>query len=336
MFLWYNRGEEKQQSKMTSGPTPGQKTIFLHELYQRPLARPGQQRVVDVVPWVGAPRHLGGRWSVFSQELITGARRLVQALSKISRQSIWPSLKTSGQRLQEVWERWRWQKQSTGHRYGLIELIAVFTLALTVSYVGVNYQALLVRTGYWLGGEQRRAEAAQLEQHITQDEVRLSYIPRSTKLAAVAIPVAPSDDRLIIPRLGINVPVVDAVGLDNKDVMRDLETGVVHLPNTAYPGQVGNVFITGHSSYYPWAAGHYKSVFVLLDKLQPGDKIALYRQGEKFIYQVASQRVVAVDDVSVLTQRSDQRKLTLMTCYPVGTNSQRLVIDAYQSNGQAA
>lgn len=311
-------------------PTPGQKTIFLHELYRRQTTAPDRLRVVDVVAPQGQVFGLpsvASSWSGAGQGIKTSLRQSGHALGQY--------LQVAWQHLKEWCERWQWQRKVSGYRRSVPEMVAVFAAALLISYLGVNYQALLARTSYWLDSTQRQAQAAQLEQRIAQDEVQLSYIPRSTKLAAVAIPVAPSDDRLIVPRLGINVPIVDSLSLENKDVMRDLEEGVVHLASTAYPGQVGNVFLTGHSSYYPWATGDYKTVFALLDKLEPGDKIALYWQGEKYIYQVAGQRVVAADDVSVVAQRSDQRKLTLMTCYPVGTNSHRLIIDAYQTGGSA-
>jgi len=58
---------------------------------------------------------------------------------------------------------------------------------------------------------------------------------------------------LYIPRINVRAPIIFS---DNdKDIMKDLERGVSHYPQTALPGKVGNVFISGHSSDYPWRGG---------------------------------------------------------------------------------
>ena len=70
-----------------------------------------------------------------------------------------------------------------------------------------------------------------------------------------------------------------------------------------------------------------KTVFALLPKIKTGDKITVSdREGNKFIYEVKETRVIAKDDMSVLDQHNNERKLlTLQTSYPVGTALQRFV-----------
>ncbi|MBI5754683.1 class D sortase [Candidatus Peregrinibacteria bacterium] len=150
--------------------------------------------------------------------------------------------------------------------------------------------------------------------------------------------ITPPDHRLIIPKIGKNVPIVESKA-DNlysknwpdleKELLSDLKRGVVHYPGTAFPGQKGNVFLTGHSSYYPWDDGEYKDVFALLGKLEVGDEIVLFYKQKEYRYKVSDIREVKPNNVDILKQTDDNR-LTLMTCTPVGTTLRRLVITALQ------
>jgi len=149
--------------------------------------------------------------------------------------------------------------------------------------------------------------------------------------------IAPTDDRIVIPKLGKSVPIVE-MGVEKltgqnwneleKQIQSSLRDGVVHYPGTAIPGQFGNVFITGHSSYYPWDSGQYKDVFATLSKLEVGDRYYVYYKQSKFTYEVITKKEVKPNNVDVLTQPHDEKISTLMTCMPVGTTLRRLIITA--------
>jgi LPXTG-site transpeptidase (sortase) family protein len=150
-------------------------------------------------------------------------------------------------------------------------------------------------------------------------------------------PVGPPEHRLIIPKLNLNVPVTipsyEALLREDwsqveTDIQKALEGGVVHYPGTAKPGQAGNFFITGHSSYYPWAPGNYKTVFARLGDLTVGDEYWVYYGGDKHRYVVTSVTEVKPSNVDVLDQPVDRRMSTLMTCVPVGTTLRRLIVAA--------
>jgi sortase A len=137
--------------------------------------------------------------------------------------------------------------------------------------------------------------------------------------------VIPVESRISIPKIGVNAPIVYAESNEEKAIQDALQNGVVHYPGTALPGEVGNTFITGHSSNYWWAAGSYNYVFVLLDKLEVGDKAVVYYNSKKYVYTVSSKKVVEPTDTSVLLPTSTPT-MTLMTCTPAGTSRQRLII----------
>jgi LPXTG-site transpeptidase (sortase) family protein len=157
--------------------------------------------------------------------------------------------------------------------------------------------------------------------------------------AWIDFPVAPTDNRIIIPKLGQSIPIVDMttehIEGENwaeleKQIQGGLQKGVVHYPGTAKPGQFGNVFITGHSSYYPWDPGKFKDVFALLGKLQPGDEFVVYYDQIRYEYRVYDRLEVQPNNVDVLEQPRDRKIITLMTCTPVGTALRRLIIKAEQ------
>jgi LPXTG-site transpeptidase (sortase) family protein len=152
-------------------------------------------------------------------------------------------------------------------------------------------------------------------------------------------PIAPTDNRIVIPKLGKSIPIVE-MGTDQiqgenwndleKQIQAGLQNGVVHYPGTAKPGQYGNVFITGHSSYYPWDPGKYKDVFATLNKLEVGDRYIVYYNQTEYTYQIYDKKEVKPSNVDVLSQPVDQKISTLMTCTPVGTALRRLIITAKQ------
>ena len=160
-----------------------------------------------------------------------------------------------------------------------------------------------------------------------QDGSMLDYLPQ----------VGPPDNRLVIPKLNLNVPIVvppnDALLREDwksleENIQMSLQDGVVHYPGTAKPGQAGNFFVTGHSSYFPWAKGEYKSVFARLSELKTGDEYWVFYGGDRFRYVIEGKKEIKPSDVTVLDQPVSKRIGTLMTCTPVGTTLRRLIINA--------
>jgi LPXTG-site transpeptidase (sortase) family protein len=141
--------------------------------------------------------------------------------------------------------------------------------------------------------------------------------------------VVPSADTISIPKINVNAPVEYITSDQETDIETALENGVVHYSGTALPGQVGNVAIFGHSSNDWWQPGNFKFVFVLLDKLAPGDQITINYNSHQYVYQVTGSQVVDPTDVGVLNPSSTPT-LSLITCTPPGTSLRRLVVTAKQ------
>lgn len=141
--------------------------------------------------------------------------------------------------------------------------------------------------------------------------------------------VVPADPTITIPKINIHSPVVYEPSVAEAAVQKALEGGIDHYGNTPAPGQGGNSVFFGHSSNDWWEPGNYKFVFILLDKLVPGDQFSIDYQGKRFVYQVSGTKVVEPTDLSVLAQ-SPTPTVTLITCTPPGTSWKRLVVVASQ------
>lgn len=134
---------------------------------------------------------------------------------------------------------------------------------------------------------------------------------------------------LVIPKLKLAAPIINPASPDEPDIQKALEEGVAHYPETAEPGELGNMYILGHSSDNPWAKGRFKQVFAGLPNLEIGDEIiAKNSTGQSFRYQVIKKKIVSAADLSALNQPSDRKLLTLQTSYPIGTSFKRLIVIA--------
>ena len=137
-------------------------------------------------------------------------------------------------------------------------------------------------------------------------------------------------NRLKIPSLSIEAPLVESAEANEADYQEALQTGVVHFPGTAKVGELGNAYYFGHSSDFAFAKGDYKTVFALLPNIEMGAEIVVTNaDGVDFKYAVIEKKVVNNNDVSVLEQGDrTQKLLSLQTSYPVGTALQRYVVVA--------
>ena len=130
---------------------------------------------------------------------------------------------------------------------------------------------------------------------------------------------------LKIEKLNILVPIVKDVNGENKTAYnKALNGGVAHFKGTALPGQGSNIFIFGHSSTV-LNRGNYATVFATLNNLEKGDGAQIYYQNQLYSYKVSAKEIIEKTDIDVLNP-TKKEQLTLMTCWPVGTNSKRLIV----------
>ena len=139
------------------------------------------------------------------------------------------------------------------------------------------------------------------------------------------------EPRLIIPKLNVDVPI--SFGVPLSDVMAAMNNGVAHYRiagASAYPGEVGNFVITGHSAGDVYSSNQYKYIFSGLERLQDGDLIYVNYKSVRYTYRVVRKQVIDPTNVAALVIDTDKPLLTLVTCTPLGTSRNRLLVTAEQ------
>ena len=140
-----------------------------------------------------------------------------------------------------------------------------------------------------------------------------------------------ADPRLIIPKLNIDVPINFDIALS--DVMSAMNHGVAHYRiagASAYPGEIGNFVITGHSAGDVYSSNPYKYIFSGLERMEEGDLIYVNYQSVRYTYKVTGKQVIEPTNVAALVMQTDRPLITLVTCTPLGTSRYRLLITGEQ------
>jgi LPXTG-site transpeptidase (sortase) family protein len=128
---------------------------------------------------------------------------------------------------------------------------------------------------------------------------------------------APLIARLTVKSAGIeNLPIT--IGTDDEI----LDTGVAGAYPWSGPGEPGVFSVTAHRV----GAG---GPFLNLDRVSIGDKLSVESQGgEFFSYRVISTEIVEPSDTQVLRGPANESRLVLITCTPIETYADRLVVTA--------
>jgi sortase A len=141
--------------------------------------------------------------------------------------------------------------------------------------------------------------------------------PAPTEDPSLRLPI-----RMVVPKLKLDIRVrevelqlaADQAQWEVADYMAGHHTG------TANPGEMGNVVIAGHRDIRG-------KVFYYLDKLKEGDEIFLYTGLGVYRYIVRGSTQVAPTRTDVMNPTDDAR-LTLITCTPIGLATKRLIVGA--------
>lgn len=116
-----------------------------------------------------------------------------------------------------------------------------------------------------------------------------------------------------IPKIDVNLPVYH-------ESNEALKKGAVHAKNSSFPigGENTNCVIEAHTGYPG------KVLFDNLNELEKGDKIYIHILDETLVYEVSKKDIVKPDETDIKIDAGD--KLSLVTCYPYGINSHRLIV----------
>lgn len=136
---------------------------------------------------------------------------------------------------------------------------------------------------------------------------------------------------------------IDSVGIKNIKISANVESkdeevynkflksGVAHFKGTPLPGDGGNSFIYGHSAVEAFFSRHKdypETIFSRLDNIDVGQRIQIQKDGENLEYIVRNKKIVEPTDFTILQPIQDKENVTLMTCWPLGIGTKRLIVVA--------
>jgi sortase A len=120
---------------------------------------------------------------------------------------------------------------------------------------------------------------------------------------------------LTIPEINAELAIVE--GTDPND----LKKGVGHYKGSYFPGENGQIVLSGHRD----------TVFRRLGELKPGDRFEVQMENGKFTYELTQTKIVDADDRTIITLQNTKEELIVITCYPfrfVGDAPERYIIYA--------
>ncbi len=192
-----------------------------------------------------------------------------------------------------------------------IPLFAGLAVALVILFLQYNRLIFAPIMAYMSPGNVPASEIEALDPTITQ--------------------TVSADPRLIIPKLNVDVPVRYNVPLSG--IMQAMNNGVAHYRiagASAYPGEIGNFILTGHSAGDVYSSNPYKYIFSGLERLEHGDLIYVNYNSVRYTYRVIKKEVVEPTNVAALVVQTDKPLITLVTCTPLGTSRYRLLVTGEQ------
>ena len=122
--------------------------------------------------------------------------------------------------------------------------------------------------------------------------------------------------RIKIPSIGVDLPIYHGT---SDSVLAE---GIGHLEGTALPvgGKGTHAVLAGHRGLAT------STLFTNLNEVKVGDSFSIIVFGETLTYRVISTKVVDPDETKSLDPVPGKDLVTLVTCTPIGINSQRILV----------
>ena len=157
---------------------------------------------------------------------------------------------------------------------------------------------------------------------LSDDSILEKFGQSETEIQASATSSSPDTvlaqikNRLFVAGADINMPLF----LSNNDKV--LSKGGWMYSGNSTPDKGGNTVIFGHRWLYKPPI---QNTFYNLDKVAIGDRFSISWNGTIYNYQVSEVKIVNPTDVYVLNP-TDTPQITLITCTPLFSTKQRLVV----------
>ena len=261
-----------------------------------------------------------------------------------------------------TWNTKNWLKEAKIFSILLVSVLTLFFFFTNAQLVMVMAQDLFSSNGSWdhqlLLEENTMHQSAELKPKTAEELQQLEtqfakikqkklvsqtlsttmeeFLDKKWEQHTIDFNTLPPGNRLIIPDLNINAPLIDTeengvIDFSKENFDEELTKGVVKYPTTPTPGNKGNTLIFGHTSSEWWKKNEYGVIFRNIPKLKAGQKFYVIWNGKKTAYEMVERKVVRPKEVeNYYHEFSDKEEsyLTLMGCYPIWTADKRMMIVA--------
>jgi sortase A len=116
--------------------------------------------------------------------------------------------------------------------------------------------------------------------------------------------------------------IISKIGVDEPINNKSIDYGIYHEPQSAKPAS-GTVVLFGHRTLHG-------SPFLKLDQLKPGDNVTLEWPGIGYVEYIIENSTIVSSDYRLSVEQGNV--LFLITCYPLGSTKERLIIRAKQGD----
>lgn len=194
----------------------------------------------------------------------------------------------------------------------LMSLVSFVYLYYPVGNAYVHY----VLTMKLQPSQQQQAHLAAADKQIAQEVVSKNYyVIKIPKLYAYA-------------QIQENVSPFDSI-----EYNKVLASDKIAMSNTStFPGsgRGSMTYLFAHSSEESIGLSRKNPIFYLLGELTTGDSIWVERNGIKYFYKVYNKKIISAEDTKYLYYSDPTNEdLILQTCWPVGTDWNRLLVFAH-------
>jgi len=232
-------------------------------------------------------------------------------------------------------------RRSLTHRLG----VALGLLGLAVIYLGslLGCQVVISRKPSARAVPTAARPTATAQVSIPS---RRSLPATSTPVPPMATPLPPTPTtvpraahspptRVVAPAIGLDAPVIPVGWHLEKQNGKTVSVWDVASfaagwhKNSAYPGQQGNVVLSGHHNIDG-------EVFRHVVELKPGDRVTLFADNVPYVYEVTLRLIIPEKGVPPAQRQQNARwigptrdsRLTLVTCWPYTGNTHRVIVVA--------
>ena len=121
---------------------------------------------------------------------------------------------------------------------------------------------------------------------------------------------------LEIPKLDLVAPIY----LDATDVALDKGIGLVEGSSLPIGGEGTHTVLAGHRGLWT------QEMLMYVDRVGVGEYFYIHTMSETLSYKVYDQSIIYPDETEILEIQPGKDLATLITCHPLGANTQRLLI----------